>query len=98
MLSVQVWDKSNVGPVEKAIRSPAWASTRSTTATRCACRSRLTEERRKELAKLAGLCRKGARRDPQRAPRRHDDLKADENKKEISEDERKRGEEPRSRS
>ncbi len=40
MLSVQVWDKSNVTPVEKAILPPVWGSIRSPTARRCACRSR----------------------------------------------------------
>ncbi|KUO54096.1 MAG: ribosome recycling factor [Sphingomonadales bacterium BRH_c42] len=94
MLSVQVWDKSNVIAVEKGIahanlglnpiidgqtiRLPI---------------PDLTEDRRKELAKLAGqyaekakIAIRNVRRDGMEA------LKADEKKKEISEDERKRSE------
>jgi len=94
MLSVQVWDKSNVIAVEKGIahanlglnpiidgqtiRLPI---------------PDLTEDRRKELAKLAGqyaekakIAIRNVRRDAMES------LKADEKKKEISEDERKRSE------
>lgn len=94
MLSVQVWDRSNVIAVEKGIahanlglnpiidgqtiRLPI---------------PDLTEDRRKELAKLAGqyaekakIAIRNVRRDGMEA------LKADEKKKEISEDERKRSE------
>lgn len=94
MLSVQVWDKSNVTPVEKGIahanlglnpiidgqtiRLPI---------------PDLTEERRKELAKLAGkyaenakIAIRNVRRDGMEA------LKEDEKKKDMSEDDRKRGE------
>lgn len=94
LLSVQVWDRSNVIPVEKGIahanlglnpiidgqtiRLPI---------------PDLTEERRKELAKLAGqyaekakIAIRNVRRDGMEA------LKVDEKKKEISEDDRKRSE------
>ena len=53
----------------------------------------LTEERRKELAKLAHQYAEKARVAVRNVRRDGmDALKADENKKEISEDERKRGE------
>jgi len=94
MLSVQVWDRANVIPVEKGIahanlglnpiidgqtiRLPI---------------PDLTQERRKELAKLAGqyaekakIAIRNVRRDGMEA------LKDDEKKKEISEDDRKRAE------
>lgn len=94
MLSVQVWDRSNVIPVEKGIahanlglnpiidgqtiRLPI---------------PDLTEDRRKELARLAGqyaekakIAIRNVRRDGMEA------LKTDEKKKDISEDERKRSE------
>src|SRR3546814_533844 len=94
MLSVQVWDRSNVIAVEKGIahanlglnpiidgqtiRLPI---------------PDLTEDRRKELAKLAGqyaekakIAIRNVRRDGMEA------LKTDEKKKDISEDERKRSE------
>jgi len=95
MLSVQVWDRSNLTAVEKGIahanlglnpiidgqtiRLPI---------------PDLTQERRKELAKLAGkysenakIAIRNVRRDGMEA------LKDDERKKDISEDDRKRGEE-----
>ncbi len=94
MLSVQVWDKANMTAVEKGIahanlglnpiidgqtiRLPI---------------PDLTQERRKELAKLAGkyaenakIAIRNVRRDGMEA------LKEDEKKKDISEDDRKRGE------
>jgi ribosome recycling factor len=53
----------------------------------------LTEERRKELAKLAGSYAEKARVAVRNVRRDGiENLKADEKKKEISEDERKRGE------
>jgi ribosome recycling factor len=53
----------------------------------------LTEDRRKELAKLAGQYAEKARVAIRNVRRDGmDNLKADENKKEISEDERKRAE------
>lgn len=92
MLSVQVWDKSNVTPVEKAIRSAGLGlNPISDGQTLRLPIPDLTEERRKELAKLAGqyaekgrIAIRNVRRDAM------DKLKTDENKKEISEDDRKR--------
>ena len=92
MLSVQVWDKSNVGPVEKAIRSAGLGLNPINDGNTLRLPiPDLTEERRKELAKLAGkyaengrIAIRNVRRDGM------DALKQDENKKEISEDERKR--------
>ena len=94
MLSVQVWDKSNVGPVEKVIRSAGLGLNPINDGQMLRLPiPDLTEERRKELAKLAHqyaekarIAIRNVRRDGM------DNLKADENKKEISEDERKRGE------
>jgi ribosome recycling factor len=86
LLSVQVWDKSNIGPVEKAIRSAGLGLNPIND-------GNTTEERRKELAKLANqyaekarIAIRNVRRDGM------ENLKTDENKKEISEDERKRSE------
>jgi ribosome recycling factor len=92
MLSVQVWDKSSVGPVEKAIRSAGLGlNPISEGQTLRLPIPDLTEERRKELAKLAGqyaekakIAVRNVRRDAM------DALKQDEKKNEISEDERKR--------
>lgn len=92
MLSVQVWDRSNVTPVEKAIRSAGLGLNPITDGQMLRLPiPDLTEERRKELAKLAGqyaekakIAIRNVRRDA------NDSLKTDENKKEISEDERKR--------
>ena len=94
MLSVQVWDKSNIGPVEKAIRSAGLGLNPINDGNTLRLPiPDLTEERRKELAKLAGqyaekarIAVRNVRRDGMEA------LKADESKKEISEDERKRAE------
>ena len=92
MLSVQVWDKSNVTPVEKAIRSAGLGlNPISDGQTLRLPIPDLTEERRKELAKLAGqyaekgrIAIRNVRRDAM------DKLRIDENKKDISEDDRKR--------
>jgi ribosome recycling factor len=92
MLSVQVWDRSNVGLVEKAIRSAGLGlNPISEGQTLRLPIPDLTEERRKELAKLAGqyaekakIAVRNVRRDGM------DLLKQDEKKHEISEDERKR--------
>ncbi|WP_299307277.1 ribosome recycling factor [uncultured Croceicoccus sp.] len=92
MLSVQVWDKSNMTPVEKAIRSAGLGLNPMVDGQNIRLPiPDLTEERRKELAKLAGKYAEGAkiairnvRRDGMEA------LKTDEKKKEISEDDRKR--------
>ena len=92
LLSVQVWDKSNVGPVEKAIRNAGLGINPITDGTHIRLPiPDLTEERRKELAKLAHqyaekaqVAVRNVRRDGM------DALKTDEKKKEISEDEHKR--------
>jgi ribosome recycling factor len=92
LLSVQVWDRSNVTPVEKAIRSAGLGLNPITDGQTLRLPiPDLTEERRKELAKLAGqyaekakIAIRNVRRDA------NDGLKSDENKKEISEDDRKR--------
>lgn len=92
LLSVQVWDKSNVTPVEKAIRSAGLGLNPINDGNNIRLPiPDLTEERRKELAKLASkyaenarIAIRNVRRDGMEA------LKADEAKKEISEDDRKR--------
>ena len=94
MLSVQVWDKSNVGPVDKAIRSAGLGLNPIVDGQNLRLPiPDLTEERRKDLAKLAGeygekakIAIRNVRRDGMEA------LKEDEKKKEISEDDRKRSE------
>jgi len=94
LLSVQVWDKSNIGPVEKAIRSAGLGLNPINDGNNLRLPiPDLTEERRKELAKLAHQYAEKARVAIRNVRRDGmDALKADENKKEISEDERKRGE------
>ncbi|MFN3457929.1 MAG: ribosome recycling factor [Novosphingobium sp.] len=94
MLSVQVWDKSNVTPVEKAIRSAGLGlNPINDGQTLRLPIPDLTEERRKELAKLASKYAENARIAIRNVRRDGmDALKVDENKKEISEDERKRAE------
>ena len=92
MLSVQVWDKSNVSAVEKGITKANLGLNPMTDGQNVRLpMPDLTEERRKELAKLAGSYAENAkvairnvRRDGMEA------LKEDEKKKEISEDDRKR--------
>ena len=92
MLTVQVWDRSNVGVVEKAIRSAGLGLNPVTEGQNIRLPiPDLTEERRKELAKLAGqyaekakIAVRNVRRDGM------DLLKQDEKKNLISEDERKR--------
>ena len=94
MLSVQVWDKSNIGPVEKAIRSAGLGLNPINDGNTLRLPiPDLTEERRKELAKLAGqyaekarIAARNVRRDGM------DSLKTDEKKGVYSEDERKRHE------
>ena len=92
MLSVQVWDRSNVQPVEKAIRSAGLGLNPITDGQVIRLPiPELTEERRKELAKLVGQYAEKAKiavRNVRRDGMEH--LKADEKKHEISEDERKR--------
>jgi ribosome recycling factor len=92
MLSVQVWDKTNVGPVDKAIRSAGLGLNPIVDGQTLRLPiPDLTEERRKELAKLAGqyaekarIAARNVRRDGMES------LKTDEKKNVISEDERKR--------
>ncbi len=92
MISVQVWDRSNVTPVEKAIRNAGLGINPIVDGQMIRLPiPDLTEERRKELAKLgsqyaekARIAVRNVRRDA------NDGLKADEKKSEISEDERKR--------
>jgi ribosome recycling factor len=92
MLTVQVWDRSNIGPVEKAIRSAGLGLNPVTDGQLIRLPiPDLTEERRKELAKLVGQYAEKARvavRNVRRDGMDH--LKQDEKKHEISEDERKR--------
>jgi ribosome recycling factor len=94
MLSVQVWDKSNMTPVEKAIRNAGLGINPIVDGQNIRLPiPDMTEERRKELVKLAHqyaekakIAVRNVRRDGM------DGLKTDENKKVISEDERKRHE------
>jgi ribosome recycling factor len=94
MLSVQVWDRSNVGVVDKAIRRAGLGLNPITDGQTLRLPiPDLTEERRKELAKLASqyaekarISIRNVRRDGMEA------LKLDEKKHETSEDERKRDE------
>jgi len=94
MLSVQVWDKSNIGPVDKAIRSAGLGLNPIVDGhTLRIPIPDLTEERRKELAKLAGQYAEKARVAARNVRRDGmDNLKTDEKKGEISEDDRKRRE------
>lgn len=94
LLSVQVWDRNNVGPVEKAIRNADLGINPVVDGQNIRLPiPDMTEERRKELSKLAHqyaekakIAVRNVRRDG------NDALKQDEKKHEISEDERKRGE------
>jgi ribosome recycling factor len=94
MLSVQVWDKSNVGPVDKAIRSAGLGLNPIVDGQTLRLPiPDLTEERRKELAKLAGKYAEGARVAVRNVRRDGNDaLKVDEKKGLFGEDERKRHE------
>ncbi len=92
LISVQVWDKSTVGPVEKAIRSAGLGLNPINDGTTLRLPiPDLTEERRKELAKLASqysekakIAVRNVRRDGMET------LKAAEKKGQISQDEQKR--------
>ncbi len=94
MLSVQVWDKANITPVEKGIaKANLGLNPMIDGQTLRLPLPDLTQERRKELAKLAGeygekakIAIRNVRRDGMES------LKEDEKKKEISEDDRKRSE------
>jgi ribosome recycling factor len=92
MISVQVWDRSNVNAVEKAIRSAGLGLNPINDGQMIRLPiPELTEERRKELAKLVGQYAEKARiavRNVRRDGMDH--LKQDEKKHDISEDERKR--------
>ena len=92
MLSVQVWDRSNVSAVEKAIRNAGLGINPITDGQNIRLPiPDLTEDRRKELAKLAHQYAEKARiavRNVRGDAR--DALKTDEKKKDISEDEHKR--------
>ena len=92
LISVNVWDKSMVGPVEKAIRAAGLGLNPIVDGQTLRIPvPALTEERRKELAKLAGkyaeqqkIAVRNVRRDA------NDDLKKAEKASEISQDEQKR--------
>ena len=92
LLSVQVWDRSNLGAVEKAIRNAGIGINPIVDGQVIRLPiPDLTEERRKELAKLAGQYAEKARVAVRNVRRDGmDDLKTDEKKHEISEDEHKR--------
>ena len=92
LLSVQVWDKGNVGPVDKAIRSAGIGLNPIVDGQTLRLPiPDLTEERRKELAKLASQYAEKARIAVRNVRRDgNDSLKTDEKKGEISEDEHKR--------
>ena len=92
MLAVQVWDKSNVQPVEKAIRSAGLGlNPISEGQTLRLPIPDLTEERRRELAKLAAQYAEKAKVAIRNVRRDGNDvLKAAEKKSQISEDDRKR--------
>lgn len=94
LLSVQVWDKSNVGPVDKAIRSAGLGLNPIVDGQTLRLPiPDLTEERRKELAKLASKYAENARIAARNVRRDGmDNLRADEKKGEFGEDERKRHE------
>ena len=94
MLSVQVWDKANVSAVEKGIaKANLGLNPMQDGQTVRLPMPDLTQDRRKDLAKLANeygekakIAILNVRRDGMEA------LKEDEKKKDISEDERKRSE------
>ena len=92
MLSVQVWDKSNVGPADKAIRSAGLGLNPIVDGQTLRLPiPDLTEERRKELAKLAGKYAESARIAVRNVRRDGmEGLKTDEKKGVYSEDERKK--------
>jgi ribosome recycling factor len=94
LLSVTVWDKTNVGPVDKAIRSAGLGLNPIVDGQTLRLPiPDLTEERRKELAKLASKYAENARIAARNVRRDgNDSLKADEKKGLFGEDERKRHE------
>lgn len=94
LISVQVWDKTNVGPVDKAIRSAGLGLNPIVDGQTLRLPiPDLTEERRKELAKLANQYAEKARVAARNVRRDGmDSLKTDEKKGVFGEDERKRHE------
>ena len=92
MIAVNVWDKSMVGPVEKAIRAAGLGLNPIVDGQTLRIPvPPLTEERRKELAKLAGkyaeqqkIAVRNIRRDA------NDDLKKAEKASDISQDDQKK--------
>jgi ribosome recycling factor len=92
LLTVQVWDRSNVNAVEKAIRSAGLGINPITDGQLIRLPiPDLTEDRRKELAKLAHQYAEKARVAVRNVRRDGmDALKTDEKKGEISQDEHKR--------
>jgi ribosome recycling factor len=92
MLSVQVWDRSNVNAVEKAIRAAGLGLNPISDGQNLRLPiPDLTEERRKELAKLAHQYAEKARIAVRNVRRDGmEGLKTDEKKHEISQDEQKR--------
>jgi len=92
MISVQVWDKANIGPVEKAIRSAGLGLNPINDGNTLRLPiPDLTEERRKELAKLAGkyaeqqrIAVRNVRRDAM------EDFKKAEKAGDMSQDEQKK--------
>lgn len=92
LLTVQVWDRSNISAVEKAIRNAGLGINPIVDGQLIRLPiPDLTEERRKELAKLAGQYAEKARVAVRNVRRDGmDALKTDEKKHEISEDEHKR--------
>ena len=94
MLTVQVWDRANVIPVEKGISHANLGLNPSIDGQTLRLPiPDLTEERRRELAKLAGKYAEGAKIAVRNVRRDGmESLKEDEKKKDISEDDRKRSE------
>ncbi len=92
MLTVQVWDKANVGKVDKAIRSAGLGLNPIVDGQTLRLPiPDMTQERRKELSKLAGQYAEKARIAVRNVRRDGNDLlKTDEKKGEISEDDQKR--------
>lgn len=92
MLSVQVWDRSNVQPVEKAIRAAGLGLNPQVEGQTLRLPiPDLTEERRRELAKLAAQYAEKARVAIRNVRRDgNDTLKAAEKKSQISQDDQKR--------
>ena len=91
MLSVQVWDKSMVGAVEKAIRDAGLGLNPASDGTLVRIPiPALNEERRQELSKIAGKYAEEARISVRNVRRSGmDNLKALEKDGEISQDEQR---------